>query len=261
MQPLNLSAPTSWSELSQEQLRFLLRTIVAVNRTNSGRAFDSRDDFAAHTAAQVAVYCLFRWNGVSVLTPYADAWLVAHDGRELVISADDIAAATSFLSWTAETPSSPVRLHHIDGADAVEASLDDDFSFDDWLSCETLWQGYQATQNTDFLRQMAEILYRKPGISLREYEILSIFYWWAGLKSECSRLYSYFLRPSAPSENTPEVTQDSLRRNIDAQIRALTKGDITKEATILSLPAHRALTELDALAREYDELNRKSPSK
>ncbi len=48
---------------------------------------------------------------------------------------------------------------------------------------------------------------------------------------------------------------------MDAQIRALTKGDITKEEHILSLPAHRALTELDALAREYDELNRKYPQK
>ena len=38
-------------------------------------------------------------------------------------------------------------------------------------------------------------------------------------------------------------------------------GDITKEETILAMPVHRALTELDALAREFDELNRKYPSK
>jgi hypothetical protein len=42
-----------------------------------------------------------------------------------------------------------------------------------------------------------------------------------------------------------------------AQIRALTKGDITKESTVLKMDTWRALTELDALAREYDEFNRK----
>lgn len=159
MDALNLTAPKSWSELSQSQLDFLLRAIATVNRVNVNRTFHSIDDFSAQTAAEVAVYCLFRWNGVKVITPYADGWLVAHDGRELVISSGDVAAATAFLSWTAELPSEPVRLDRVDGADAVEASLGDDFSFDDWLSCEALWQGYQVVKNSEFLRQMAEILY------------------------------------------------------------------------------------------------------
>lgn len=260
MDALNLTAPKSWSELSQSQLDFLLRAIATVNRVNGNRTFHSIDDFSAQTAAEVAVYCLFRWNGVKVITPYADGWLVAHDGRELVISSGDVAAATAFLSWTAELPSEPVRLDRVDGADAVEASLGDDFSFDDWLSCEALWQGYQVVKNSEFLRQMAEILYRKPGISLKEHESVGIFYWWAGLKSECNRLYPNFLQPAEPG-TAVEPTQDMIRRNMDAQIRALTKGDITKEELILAMPAHRALTELDALAREYDELNRKYPTK
>ena len=44
---------------------------------------------------------------------------------------------------------------------------------------------------------------------------------------------------------------------MNAQIRALTKGDITKERDILNMDTWRALTELDALAREYEEINRK----
>ena len=42
---------------------------------------------------------------------------------------------------------------------------------------------------------------------------------------------------------------------MDAQIRALTKGDITKEKEILSLDTWRALTELNAQAKEYKQLN------
>lgn len=48
-----------------------------------------------------------------------------------------------------------------------------------------------------------------------------------------------------------------LQDSMDAQIRALTKGDITKERDILNMDTWRALTELDALAREYEEINRK----
>ena len=44
-----------------------------------------------------------------------------------------------------------------------------------------------------------------------------------------------------------------LRDATNAQIRALTGGDITKEATIRQMDTHRALTELDAKAREAEE--------
>lgn len=260
MEPLNLTAPKSWEKLSQDQLDFLLRTIARVNRANINRPFRSVDDFSAQTAAQVAVYCLFKWNGVRVVTPYADAWLVAHDGRECLVRAADLAAATAFLSWVAELPAGPVRLDRIDGADAVDAELDDSFTFDDWLTCEALWQGYQVLKSDKFLQQMAEVLYRKPGIHLEEYQTLSIFYWWAGLKNRCNMLYPHFFQPAAPG-SAVEPDRDMLRRNMDAQIRALTKGDITKESLILAMPAHRALTELDALAKEYDDLNRKYPTK
>ena len=40
------------------------------------------------------------------------------------------------------------------------------------------------------------------------------------------------------------------------QIRALTKGDISKEAEVLRMDVHRALVELDAQAREYEELKK-----
>ena len=44
-----------------------------------------------------------------------------------------------------------------------------------------------------------------------------------------------------------------LREATNAQIRALTGGDITKENQIMNMDTHRALTELDAKAREAEE--------
>lgn len=50
------------------------------------------------------------------------------------------------------------------------------------------------------------------------------------------------------------ASQSSVSDSINAQIRALTKGDVTAEQRVLETQTVRALTELDALAREYQEL-------
>ena len=49
-----------------------------------------------------------------------------------------------------------------------------------------------------------------------------------------------------------------LQDNMNTQIRALTGGDITKERDVLSMDCWRALTELDAKAKDYEELSRKA---
>ena len=51
-----------------------------------------------------------------------------------------------------------------------------------------------------------------------------------------------------------------LTEAMNTQIRALTKGDITKEQQVLQMDVHRALTELDAQAREYEELKKHAKS-
>lgn len=258
---LNLQAPTSWSELTQDQLTYLLKAIAVVNRDTIGHSFRSKEDYSTQVAAQVAIRCLFHWNNVRVVTPYADAWLLDHDGIEYLVSPGDLAAATSMVSWISRLPEDPVRLDSIDGAVAVSADIEEDLSFDDYLACEALWQVWQTSQTDSLLRDMAAILYRKENIVLKDFEYLSIFYWWAGLKNMLSGRYPNFFQVSPVESAIPHVDELTLRRSMDSQIRALTKGDITKESTILSLPAIRALTELDALAREYEELNRKYPAK
>ncbi len=255
---INLTVPKSWAELSQDQLRFLLQTIIEVQAANRNVSFRSMDDYSAQSAAQVATLCLLKWCGLKIVCAYADGWLVAHDGVEFKLTAGQIASAIKHLEWTKDLPEAPVRLDEVDGATAVAADLSSGFSFDNWLSCEALWQVYQLTSNEDMLRQMPEILYRKPDIKPDADALLGIFYWWAAVKSMVSDMFPNFFKPGDDGE---APSADSMRRNMDAQIRALTKGDITKEREILAMDAIRALTELDAQAREYDELNKKYPSK
>lgn len=258
---VNVSVPKSWSELSQDQLRFLLSAMVAVNFGNKNVNYRSQEDYAAQTSAQVQTLCFFKWSGLTVVCPYDSGYLVKSGDMEFMLSAETVAAALTHLSWTKELPLEPVRLDVVDGAEAIPADISSGLSFDAWLACETQWQRYQVCPDDALLRQMAEILYNKEGIKMTAAETLGIFYWWAGVKNLVSALFpNFFKKVGGDSESEPP-SYDELRRNIDAQIRALTKGDITKEREILSLNAMRALTELDAQAREYDEIRKKYPAK
>jgi len=256
---VNITVPKSWADLSQDQLRFLLQTMVDVQQANRNVGFRSVEDYAAQSSAQVATLCLLKWSGLRVICPYADGWLMAHDDKEFKITTETMAAAITHLAWVRNLPGEPVRLDVVDGANGVPADISSDFTFDNWLSCEALWQAYQISPDENMLRQMAEILYHKDGINPDPAETLGIFYWWAAVKTMVSEMFPYFFKPSA--DEAESTSADSIRRCMDAQIRALTKGDITKESTVLAMEAIRALTELDAQAREYDELNKKYPSK
>lgn len=256
---INLTLPKGWADLTQEQLRYLLQTMVEVQTANRNRGYRSMEDYSAQSMAQVATLCLLKWSGLKVVCAYGDGWLVAHEGEEFRLTTAQIAAAADTLGWAKELPGEPVRLERADGATAVAADLSEDFSFDNWLSCEALWQVYQLNSDEAMLRQMAEILYHKEGIRLDAAETLGIFYWWASVKTMVSEMFPNFFKPTGEGGEPPSA--DGIRRSMDAQIRALTKGDITKEAEILAMGAMRALTELDAQAREYDELNKKYPAK
>lgn len=257
---LSLSVPKSWAELSQDQLRFLLRTMVKVQHSNRHVGFRSMEDAADRTVAQVNTLCFFSWTGMTVICAYDNGWLVRHGESEFSLSTGQVAAAIDHLAWIKNLPDTPVRLDCVDGGVAVPADLSSGFSFDHWLSCETLWQAYLISSDESCLRQMAAILYQKENIRPDAAELLGIFYWWASVKQMVSAMFPNFFQSAGPDDHNTS-TPDDLRRNMDAQIRALTKGDITKETLILSMDAMRALTELDAQAREYDELNKKYPKK
>ena len=74
-----------------------------------------------------------------------------------------------------------------------------------------------------------------------------------------ARRFPDFFQPATANAenllgNSPNIGKQ-LQESMDAQIRALTKGDITKEKEILSLDTWRALTELNAQAKEYKQIN------
>lgn len=253
---INLTLPKGWNELNQEQLGYLIRLIAKNTKAYNQVVFTSAEDYNSQSFAMIATFAMFAWNDIDVVCPFADGWLIRYGENEFPVDGETIASAIKSLSWIKTVPPYPLRLDRMGGANAIAPEIITDLNFSDWLAAENYWQRYQQSQSDDDLRSLAEILY--PGCkSISDDNILILFYWYASAKTVISARFPHFFRQTSGSENQSPLSLDNQRRAVDAQIRALTKGDITKEEQILNMNADRALTELDALAKEYEELNKK----
>lgn len=221
----NIVVPTSWEGLSDEQLTELCAWSAA----------------ALYDIEEIKALFLRRF----CLTPAANAHL----------STADLLPAIEQLEWMEQPPTRPIRVEKLNGRSAVDARLHG-VSFEQYLIAENCFQGWLATQSADPLQDMGEVLYpsEEPMPTLSEGECYGIALWWTGVKSLFSREFPDLLRPtlSAIDEEAPDMAEA-----MNAQIRALTGGDITKEQLVLSSDCWRALTELNAKAREARELNEK----
>ena len=249
---IDIKLPTSWEELTQKQLRYLFNLIAQW-----------------YSIDEVKAFCLFRWNKITILHRYGDNGYMCKKGKtRFAITALQVAQAIAALDWIKTLPATPIRLERIGRLRAIAADFQG-VPFETFIVCDNLYQGYISTQNEKLLDEMAHHLYRSKYFSLiirlSPADRINVFYWFASLKAMFSREFRYFLQP-ATSDNANLLDSDRsqyeiLTAAVNAQIRALTKGDVTKEKEVLALDTWRALTELDALAREYQEINTKYPHK
>ncbi|MBE6324616.1 MAG: hypothetical protein E7074_06520 [Bacteroidales bacterium] len=240
MYTLNLTLPTCWQELTQTQLRYVF-FLMTQN----------------YTADEVKTYCLCRFSGLQVLGKEDNGYCVLYENNPHIITAVQIAEQLPRLAWLDELPLVPLRLLQIGKHNAVAADLSG-VPFSDYLALDNLYTGYLQTQRNDLLREMAVILYKAEDITLTDEEAISIFYWFASLKAYFQRRFRYLFAPSTDGNLLGDTASmaDKLQSAMDNQIRALTKGDVTKEEQVLQADTIRALTELDAMAREYQDLQK-----
>lgn len=241
---IDLAVPQGWHELNDKQLRHAFGLIA------KGFTFD-----------EIKTLCLFRWSGMTVRHRHNADFVCRLRRKDFIVSVDQIAGVIPALDWLDTIPPQPVCISRI----GRHRSFSPDFSevpFEKFIVCDNLYQGYLATQRYYLLDQLASILYQSTiPISLSPAERISVFYWFASVKGYFAQRFNHFFQPQAQSDNllgsNAQPTGAQIQQSVDAMIRALTKGDITKEREILALDTHRALTELDAQAREFFELRSK----
>ncbi|MBR6142434.1 MAG: hypothetical protein IKQ37_11875 [Bacteroidaceae bacterium] len=238
---IDLSIPKSWQELPDKELRYVFRLLNG-----------------SFTITQVKARCLLRWAGMRVLRQEGALFVIRYKKQVFAISALQITEAISNLEWLGDFPSVPVRLSRIGFHRAVRADLQN-VTFEDFLTLDNLYQGYLQTQKADLLHDMALILYQARFIRLTKEEATCIFYWFTSVKRYFASLFTNFFSSATDGEAfSPSYKQ--LQDNVNTQIRALTGGDITKEREVLRMDCWRALTELDAKAKDYDELKKVTKS-
>ena len=236
---IDFHVPQGWHELGDKQLRYVYELIAA-----------------EHSTDEIKTLCLLRWSDTKVIGRQDSGSYLLKKGKILFeVTPLTLAELLPALDWLANLPTVPVRLSKINR----QAALPADFSevpFETFIICDNLYQGYLQTQNDDLLDQLGTTLYGKA-MTFKPYERINIFYWFAALKDTFSRKFPDFFQPisAATGGNLLGSSAPSVEDAMNAQIRALTKGDVTKENEVLALNTPRALTELNAQAREYKELN------
>ena len=241
----NISLPTSWDELTDKQLLMVYGLFA-------------RD----LSAAEVKTLCLMKWNGLKVLSQLPDKRFLIKRGKEVVpLSTRQIQQATSVLDFLDSFAPMPVRIARIGKYHALPADFEK-IPFEEFLFVENLFQGYLNTQSDELLLQMALVLYGSDHVKPDKAQLIGIFYWMASLKQYFAGQFPNFYKPASSNSGgnllgsgQPDIYRQ-LRESTNAMIRALTGGDITKEAAIMKMDTWRALTELDAKAREAEELRK-----
>jgi hypothetical protein len=245
MEVFNITLPTSWGELSDTQLHMVYHLFA-------------RD----LSAAEVKTLCLMKWNGLKVLSQLPDKRFLIKRGKEqVVLSTRQIQQATSVLDYLDSFAPMPVRIARIGKYRALPADFEK-VPFEEFLFVENLFQGYLNTQSEELLLQMAQVMYASDHVKPTKAHLVGIFYWMASLKQYFASLFPNFYKPVSNNgsgnllgSGQPDIFHQ-LRESTNAMIRALTGGDITKESAIMKMDTWRALTELDAKAREAEELRK-----
>lgn len=241
---INFILPQDWQELGDKRLRYVYELMAK-----------------EHTTDEIKTICLLRWSGTKVIGRQDTGTYLLKKGNLLFeVTPVTLAELLPHLAWLDSLPTVPVRLSKINRQEALPADFEG-VPFETHIICDNLYQGYLATQDDNLLDQLGATLYGKS-MTFKPAERINIFYWFAALKETLSKKFSDFFQPLAGAADgnllgSTATVEDAM----NAQIRSLTKGDITKEKEVLALDTYRALTELNAQAREYKELNAKMNTK
>lgn len=236
---LDFRIPSGWAELEPREIPVVFKALMS-------------DGFA--DASEIPVYLLMRLSGIAVVGRTADGvrYLCSQRGKLSALEPIVLASLVEKMQWVLDDPKLPWRPVMLAGRETVDAEMLY-ITLAEWLRIDDCYTGALYTQNISLVNSLCPILLKKGlGARFEDWECLAVLRWIQGVKALLSDEYPEFFVP-APKMQPDADLKRSLREGVDAQIRALTKGDITKEEEVLNMPLRRALAELNAQAREYRE--------
>lgn len=242
---VSMSLPKSWEELSDQQLYDVFGLMSH-----------------SLSANQIKTICIFRWAKLKVLYELDNGFFACRlNKRNVDLQDNQIAYAVTVLDFLDEIPKNPVRIAKIQKRFNARPARITGTTLREYLYVDNLYQGYLHTQKMDLLTQMIEILYDTQKLVPNIAEKISTFYWWTSLKALLTHEFPHFFAPMDNLSSENMLAQPDLHKQLtdamNAQIRALTQGDVTKEEQVLNTECWRAFAELDAIADEQQKMKAK----
>lgn len=219
-----LDLPKGWDDLAPDQLQYIY-TLLA----------------EGHSMERVKALLMFRIGKWSLSD---GRQLSLHDVAQIDIHV--LADALRHLDWMDAPANPPVRLLVIDGHACTADPQLHQVDFGTYLILENLWQAYlRQPENLRPIAQLNDYLYGAPlDTPLAIYNTTA---WFAAIKALFEHTWPDLFKPS-PSTGGAEVPD--MAEVMNAELRALTGGDVTKEAAVRAVGCWRALEELNAKVKE-----------
>lgn len=243
---LHLTCPRSWREMTQEQLRYALHVIGC----------------GLYSSVEGRTLMLLRFCGLEVNKKTLAGWactvpVVSAKGKQrkhhFFLQSWQVQDMIRQLEYVDSYEAFDVRLESIGGFKAVDPLLHR-VMFQDYLNMEKYYQGYLATKEQRYALGLAGLLYPGGVTAIDDAELTNCIMWYSYVKKQFSKHFRHFFKPAPEGGKAVDWMEQ-----MNAQIRALTDGDITKEDAVFKKDCWRALTELDAKAREAEEFRKKYP--
>ena len=245
---ISFSVPEGWEQLTQEQLRYVIRLLWIYGETPDWQQ-------------RVGVAAFLYFCGIEVANRTDAGWMCRErsSGKTFLLDPELLPSLTKGVEWVTRADQMTVRIEQVGSYKAVDFQLRE-LMFGDYLMVENYYQAYLVDRSKDLLVSMAKMLYAVPdGSDVSEFcdEILTgVFLWFSAVKGMLGQWFPHFLKPAG--EGSTPVSQESQQESTLSQIRLLTKGDVTKQKYVLEqTDTWTALAELDALAKEAEEIKRK----
>lgn len=237
---ISVRRPSKWTELTGREAWQTFRAIA-------------RNDISVD---EIPSRVFLKINNIAVLGHNANGAFLCMKGAKLFELTPEVLAELSLpLKFILNEPPTPWRPQSFGKYNPQPADLSE-ISFGDWLIIDNIMQGVIHTKDLKLLDRLISYLFtnrRKAKTLLPEWRV-AVFRWLASVRDYVSRRFPDLYVPAGGNTQESAISARAIQESVDAQIRILTRGDITKEDEIMAANMYRALSELNARAREYKEL-------
>ena len=229
---INLTAPTSWREMSQEQLRIVF-DLMAIEQESTA----------------IKTYMLIYFCGLHVIRHTRFGWkfwtMVDGKKRVIYIKTSEMQSFIHQFDFINQLEDMDCRLDAVCGLHAADALLQQGVTFNEYLHAEKYYQLFVETKDMEYIDNLAQWLYHdshgraagygdavddhgKPveDVTLTPGERVGTLLWFVHVKQVMARSFPHFFKKTVVEDGEPEPVNFIELYNI--QLRALTGGDVTK---------------------------------